>query len=305
MRILVIGDANADLTARLSRFPAEGDDSPMTDLAWGSGGSATNTAAGLALLGTPTRLLARVGRDPAARVALAVARRAGVDCGWVQEDPQISTGLCYAAISPGGERTFFSFRGANIALALPPPEILHDCVWLHIAGHALLEGEQRCTTLQMLESAIRHDVPVSLDLCLPTLRAHHATLPEVFAALSILFANEREIGVLAGTEEPLAALRMVQSLLPPTTIVKHGAQGCLVADAVGIAHVPALPVDAVDTNGCGDAFVAAFLDARLRDEPTLRCAQRGNLAGAIAATRPGAAKALPTAAELVRYEEHR
>src|SRR5262245_19678257 len=115
MTILVVGDANADLSATVDRFPHEGDDAVVAALSWGSGGSAANVAAALALLGAAARLLTRVGRDPAAEVALRVARDAGVDLGAVQRDPTLATGLCFAAISPRGERTFFSFRGANMA----------------------------------------------------------------------------------------------------------------------------------------------------------------------------------------------
>src|SRR5919108_2950398 len=170
MTILVVGDANADLSAGLARFPSEGDDCPITALGWGSGGAASNVAAGLALLGTPTRLLARVGADPAAEVALRVARASGVDLALVQRDDVAATGLCFAAISPGGERTFFSFRGANVGLDLPAGAApLDGARWLHISAHALLEGRQRATALALLEDACDRDIPISLDLCLPLL----------------------------------------------------------------------------------------------------------------------------------------
>src|SRR5262245_44399519 len=120
MTVLVIGDANADLSASLGRFPHEGDDALTGTLGWGSGGSAANVAVACGRLGARTRLLARVGRDPAAEVALRTARHAGVDLSAVQHDESLATGLCFAAISPGGERTLFSFRGANTALDLGP-----------------------------------------------------------------------------------------------------------------------------------------------------------------------------------------
>ena len=120
MTILIVGDANADLIAALSGYPHEGDDAVVGALGWGSGGSAANVAAALALLGAPARLLTRVGPDPAAAIALRAARDAGADLGAVQSDATLATGLCFAAISPGGERTFFSFRGANVSFALGP-----------------------------------------------------------------------------------------------------------------------------------------------------------------------------------------
>ena len=91
MTVLIVGDANADLSAALSRFPHEGDDALIGALGWGSGGSAANVAAALALLGTRARLLARVGCDPAAEVALRAARDAGVDLAAVQRDATLAS----------------------------------------------------------------------------------------------------------------------------------------------------------------------------------------------------------------------
>jgi sugar/nucleoside kinase (ribokinase family) len=314
MSILIIGDANADLSAALGRFPAEGDDAPIRSLGWGSGGSAANVAAALALLGDPPRLLARVGRDPAAEVALGVARTAGANLAAVQTDETLATGLCFAAVSPGGERTFFSYRGANVALAPLPPSILDDVRWLHIAGHALLEGAQRATTLALAEQASARGVPISLDLCLPTLRAWHEETLALLPRLSILFANELELAALAGAlllagqaqaEAMEPALRQLLARGVGVAAIKLGARGCAVAWGSNISHAPAFAVAAVDTNGCGDAFVAGFLYAHLRGQSPERSATLANALGALAATRPGAAEALPDRSALRAFLEER
>jgi sugar/nucleoside kinase (ribokinase family) len=302
MTVLVVGDANADLSAALGRFPHEGDDAPISALGWGSGGSAANVAAGLALLGAPARLLARVGRDPAAEVALRVARDAGADLGAIQCDAALATGLCFAAISPGGERTFFSFRGANIALTLGPGEDarLDDVIWLHIAGHALLEGPQRDTVRWLIAACAERArrIPISLDLCLPLLRARRDEVLELLPDLDILFTNELEAAALfpgVSYEVALAQLLRCGSKL---AVLKLGAGGCRVAGADQQCAIPAFPVEAVDTNGCGDAFVAGFLHAHQHGAPPEVCATLGNAIGALAATRPGAAEALPDRASL-------
>ncbi|MFT3764043.1 MAG: carbohydrate kinase family protein [Minicystis sp.] len=183
MVFLVAGDANADVSAALSRFPHEGDDSPLLGLGWTSGGSAANVATAIARMGARARLVARVGVDPAAEVALRAARAAGVDLATVQEDEAIATGLCFAAISPGGERTFFSYRGANVALAPGDVEAtFREARWLHVGGHALIEGAQREAALALIAEAGRRNVPVSLDLCLPLLRAAPGVVIDLGAA---------------------------------------------------------------------------------------------------------------------------
>jgi sugar/nucleoside kinase (ribokinase family) len=300
MTTLIVGDANADLSAALSRFPSEGDDAPIAGLGWGSGGSAANTAAALALLGEPARLLARVGHDPAAEIALGAARAAGADLAAIQRDGGLATGLCFAAVSPGGERTFFSYRGANVALEQPPAEVWAGVRWLHVAGHALLEGSQRETTLALLAAAADRDIPASLDLCLPSLRAWPAATLEILPGLKILFANEKELGLLLPSlpepltaEGALAQADRLARLGAPVVVAKLGPRGCVVAAGQQCCAAPAFAVDAVDTNGCGDAFVAGFLFAYLRGQSLDRCAMLGNALGGLASTRAGAAEALP------------
>jgi sugar/nucleoside kinase (ribokinase family) len=303
MTILVAGDANADLSAALSRFPGEGDDAPITSLGWGSGGSAANVVAALALLGERPRLLARVGRDPAAEIALKAARAAGADLTAIQIDDTLATGLCFAAVSPGGERTFFSYRGANVALGPEPSAaaLLDGARWLHVAGHALLEGRQRATTLALIEAAAARGIPISLDLCLPTLRAWRDQTLQLLPRLEILFANEKELALLVpNLSEPLTAETLLEQadklagVGAPLIVTKLGAHGCVFACADWHWSAPVFSVDAVDTNGCGDAFVAGFLYGYLRRAGLDTSATLANAIGALTATRYGAAEALPS-----------
>lgn len=283
---LVVGDANADVVAPVPAFPVEGDDLPIQQLLWASGGSAANVATGFALLGAPAALLARVGGDPAAAVALRAATNAGVDLASVQRYPEAATGICYAIISPGGERTFLSYRGANVGMMPPQADLLDSVAWLHIAGHALLEGQQRETTVTLLEQAVQRGIPASLDLCLPLVRTHSQATRTLLPKLHVLFGNMSEMRAL----EPFANRETL-------FVIKRGAEGCELRGAEP-AEIAGFPMIARDTNGCGDAFIAAFLCALAAGRSFRECAVIANAAGAIAATRPGAAEAMPTLADL-------
>jgi len=281
MSFLILGDANADIIAPAPRFPRPGDDLCIPQLTWASGGSAANVAVGIARLGAPVRLLARVGTDPAAAVALHVAAAAGVDFSILQRDSLQPTGLCYVLIADGGERTFLSTRGANVELVLPRETALDGVEWLHVAGHALLEGQQRATAWAMIEQAVARRIPVSLDLCLPLATDHSALIHSLYPQLRLLFGNQREVAALG----PLAS--------GPLVVVKRGGEGCELRDGE-IISVPGFTVDVVDTTGCGDAFVAAFLWALREGRTPVECARIASAAGAIVATRYGAADAAPT-----------
>jgi ribokinase len=309
MTILVIGDANADLAAPLRAFPREGDDAALLDLAWGSGGAGVNVATTLALLGADARLLARVGSDPAAALALSAAERAGVDLALVQRDAERATGLCFAAISPGGERTFFSYRGANGALgAIEPARALASVAHVHVCGHALLEGAQRELSLALIAEAGRRDLPVSLDLCLPLVRAEPGLVLDLLPRLSLLAGNEAEIAALApeggagrGDAAVASALAQVEARGIARVVVKRGERGALVAERGSRDSVAAFPVAALDSTGSGDAHMAGVIAALRRGAALPLAARLGNALGALTATRLGAADALPSRDALASF----
>jgi sugar/nucleoside kinase (ribokinase family) len=226
MKLVVLGDLMVDVVARIADPLAHGSDTPAQISVQG-GGSAANTAAWAASIGTDVTLVCRVGDDERGRTAMpALDVRAAVDA----EKP---TGTCIVLVEPGGERTMLPDPGANDG---PLPEIpLGD--HLHVVGYALLRDGPRVSALAAIERARAAGMSVSVDPSSWALLRPGA-IPEV----DLLLPNEQEAEHLSGE-----------------MVVKLGARGARWGDL----HVPAEPVEVVDTTGAGDAFAAGFLSARL------------------------------------------
>jgi sugar/nucleoside kinase (ribokinase family) len=230
MTLVVLGDLMVDVVTRTSGPLAHGSDTPAQITVQG-GGSAANTAAWAASLGTPTSLVCRVGDDDRGRAALSELQTLDVHVAVDEERP---TGTCVVLVEPGGERTMLPDPGANDGPLPPIPLGEH----LHVVGYALLRDGPRASALAAIERARAAGMTVSVD---PSSWA--LLRPGAIPAVDLLLPNEREAELLDGGD----------------MVVKLGPGGARWGDL----HVAAEPVDVVDTTGAGDAFAAGFLSARL------------------------------------------
>ena len=103
-------------------------------------------------------------------------------------------------------------------------------------------------------------------------------------------------------------MELAQALLalgPSVVVLKLGSEGCLVATAEEIHHVPGFSVPVVDTVGAGDSFAPAFIAGWLRGGTLRDCAVLANAMGALAVTQRGAGTRIPGREHLLELlEDH-
>ena len=260
-----------------------------------SGGSAGNTAAGLASLGARTGYIGRVRNDDAGEAFRRDIRKAGVRFDTPAATSGAATGRCLVFVTPDAERSMLTMLGA--AAEIEPADI--DEAAAARAAVTYLEGylwdapKAKAAMVKLADAARAAGRKVALTLSDPFCVARHReTFLELIAErVDILFANEEEAVSLTGAAGLRDAAEAVSGMVE-TAALTRSAEGSLIVSGSERHEVPAARVQRlVDTTGAGDLYAAGFLHAYTRSRPLAECAGLGGLAAARIIEQMGARSA--------------
>jgi sugar/nucleoside kinase (ribokinase family) len=293
--IIVLGDINVDIMGRVRAWPKPGEDCLAQKVEIRCGGVGANCAFGLERWGAEAPLVGCVGQDIFGDYALETLRAHRVDVCSVQRSSAAMTGIFYINVTPDGERTFFGGRGANASLRVPRRAfaLSTGAAAAHIAGHSFLDRGPENAARHLIKAIHAREGWVSLDVGMEPSKAIPQKILQMARSVDILLVSLDEAAALTGTRDPFRAFAKLRKAAAREVVLKVGRRGCLVSEDGHPVLVPSFSVRAVDSTGAGDAFVAAFLQARLRGWPVIEGAIAANAAGALATTAVGAGQNLP------------
>jgi sugar/nucleoside kinase (ribokinase family) len=231
-----------------------------------SGGSAANTAAGVAALGGRAAFLGRVADDGLGQAFTHDIRSVGVafDPTPTASVPgEVVSGHCLVLVTGDAERTMATHLGVASdfgAVDLHAGHLSSTQV-VYLEGYLWEQPSAKAAMREAIEVAHTSDAAVALTVSDPFCVEHHRAefLELLTGDLELLFANEEEVMMLFGASSFDAAVDAVAET-GVLAVLTRGAQGSVVVTASGPVEVPAAPVDrVVDTTGAGDLFAAGFL----------------------------------------------
>jgi ribokinase len=285
--IAVVGSVNLDIVIGVERHPAPGETvlgGDRTDL---SGGKGANQAVAAARLGQDVAIVGRVGADAAGQRLRDGLRAEGVDVGHLREDPDARSGVALIAVAPDGENTIIVSPGANGRVGAED---------VGTASGLLADAAVTVVQLEIPEDAVRAAAQAAGGTFVLNPAPARDLDADVLARVDVLVPNRGELELLAGPGDPADAARRLAG--PGAVVVTLGAGGALVVEGDRAEHVPAHPVDVVDTTGAGDTFCGALADALARGASLVEAARWGVAAAGLSVTRSGAQEGMPTAAML-------
>lgn len=249
-----------------------------------SGGSAANTIAALASLGSAGAFIGKVCDDQLGEVFTHDIRALGI----AFETPPIPVGAptarCLILVTPDAQRTMQTYLGACVELG--PDDVESDV----IAGSKItyLEGylwdPPRAKEAFILAATIAREAErtVALSLSDPFCVDRHRDdfLALLKGHVDVLFANEDEIKSLFKVETFDEAVAHVRGLCQVAALTRS-AQGSVIVSDGQVHEVAAETVNAVvDSTGAGDAYAAGFLYGLTYGFSHPLCARLGGVAAA-------------------------
>jgi sugar/nucleoside kinase (ribokinase family) len=249
-----------------------------------SGGSAANTAVGVAHLGGKAGFVGKVAHDELGEVFVHDITAAEVELGRMAVAESGATGRCLVLVTPDGERTMATHLG--VASTLVPGDLDEELVAraqiVYLEGYLWDVEDAKAAMRRCMEIAHSGDALVALSLSDPfCVRRHQREfLNLLHEDVDVLFANEEEARLLFGSPD----LDHVLSSITETGLlgaVTRGPAGSVVVGAGPPRFVTAEPVDrVVDTTGAGDLYAAGFLHGLTHGSDPDECARIGGLCAA-------------------------
>ena len=292
IKTVVIGAINWDINLFVKKFPREGEEVVVGHILRVPGGKAGNVAVAAARLLGPDQsaILGGLGRDSVAAEQVKIFEKEGVIISGLKFTDQAESGQAYIIIDEQGENMIHTHQGANGTFT---PADLDDSLRQKLISNASVvtimdppfdTAVKLAAQSKRLEKTVVWDPGVKSELGL-----HNVTA--ILENVDYVVANESEILNLTGNENYDSAAGLFRKVNEQSKLVaKLGANGCILFGKDERISSKALDIETVglkvvNTVGCGDAFLGAFVAALSEGRSDIDALKWGNCAGGLKATK--------------------
>ncbi len=305
--VLVYGDAFVDYIAN---------DITNTSFTTYLGGATVNVAAGISRIGAPSALVTITGDDETSQFVRAELDKEGVNLDYAIFTPAKRVSGVYVHLTQDCERIFKDYVDETPDLQVLPEQLNEEAFKkasvFNVCSGTMFHPTALATTRKGIEMAKDKGTIIAIDANIRPLRWESEkicrdTITSFFEDAHILKLTDEELYFLTEKDNLKDGIEVINQYLVPIVLITVGADGAYAVLNGEIFHIPTEKVEAVDTTGAGDAFMAGVLRfVHFNGLPTssdelVKCVTFGNKLGAFAATKPGALTALPHYDEIIDW----
>lgn len=269
-----------DLTTFTDRFPRPGETIFGRSFHLGFGGKGANQAVAAKRCGGDVSMVARVGEDLFGPATINNFERVGIDTRFVMKTERVSSGVAPIFVDSSGQNRILVVKGANDRLSPADVDAARDVI--ASAAFVILQLE---IPLETVQYALRFARECSVRTILNPAPGQALPLDQL-GPIDYLIPNETEAEVLTGMtvasrDDARACVLYLLEKGIERVILTLGQDGAWLGTKAGVTHVPAYPVQAVDTTGAGDAFIGSLACFLGQGIPEAEAIQRANLYAAL------------------------
>lgn len=290
LEVICFGALNVDKLYRVDRIAKAEEESVILDFKEAPGGSAANTAVGLARLGVKTGYIGKIAEDREGSILLKSFIDEGVDTSGIVVSKSGRSGSVIGFVDQKGNRALYLDPGVNDALRFEEIDLkyLEDVKFLHLTSFV---GEMPFEAQKKILLAVP-DVKVTFDPGIIYARKGLDILKPIIERCYAILPNENEVHLLTG-KNYLEGAKILLEEGAKIVAIKLGERGCYITDGRESHIIEAFKVKVVDTTGAGDAFCAGFIYGLLKGKSLKECGILGNFVASRCLTKMGAREGLP------------
>lgn len=270
-----------------------------------TGGDAFNVACGLSKIGVRVSLMGKVGDDRTGKLLRDMAALKGINTESIIVSKEYGTGTSVLLVHPDAQRSSLLYTGSNDSLCEEDIdyEKIRNAKVLAV-GSALalkgLDGEGLKNVLKHTqEMGVTTVVDVTGNLNPGSLEIIKSYLPYI----DIFAPNLKESIGMTGKEKPEEIALEFMRYGVNTVVIKMGIEGCYIRTKDEEFKIPAFKVEAVDTTGAGDSFIAGFIAAYIKGWSLYECGRFANAVGALSVQQVGASEGVKPMKEVLEFIE--
>ncbi|WMM24443.1 carbohydrate kinase family protein [Tissierella sp. MB52-C2] len=264
-KVLSLGTVAMDVILETRELPKEDGFGFIDSERLVPGGSAANLSVALARYGIEAYQTGKIGDDKYGNEFRRTLVEDGVDDRFLVTKPSGSTLHTFIITTPGGKHCIIANLGDSVA-NLQPEELPKDILEGIDVFYTDMFSSRASIYLGKL--AKEKGIPVVYNMqCTPSfMKTCGVTIEEIqeMISLSTVFSSGRE-GYFEMTGEvdyhKGVEIFFKKYPVPQGVICTAGDEGVLWRDAKDFIHRDAYPVEAIDTTGAGDCFLAGFIYA--------------------------------------------
>lgn len=307
-KILCLGHLCADvITKPVDTLPERGKLLPVAEISLHTGGCGQNCSMALAKLGMDVGIMGKIGKDGFGDFILQRLSDVGVDTRGLIQDAQHPTSASVVLSESTGERSFLHCYGANVYFTESDVDerILRECKFLVINAAFLMKGIDGKPMGRILKRAQELGIFTVLDTAWDPTGSWMETIAPCLPHLDIFIPSMEEAEQLTQKTDVEDMADVFFAGGCKTAVIKMGKDGCFVKNKQEKFTTPAFIVDAVDTTGAGDSFVAGFVAGLSLGYDLKKAAVLANAVGAHCVLGVGASSGIKALDEVIKFIEDR